>query len=92
MNIHTHQAITLHLERGDEKVRVFWKTLFEDHNTYSVQFFLTFSEITIDCIYCFTDGLTYTMIINTEPVSHGEMYDKIIPLFSQIYRDRKVFV
>lgn len=91
MNIHAHKEIQLHLDRGDENVRVFWKHLFEDNNTYAVQFILTFNDITVDCIYCFTDGFSHTMIINTQPVLTGEIYDKIIPMFVQIYQDRKIF-
>ncbi|MBE7178571.1 MAG: hypothetical protein INR69_19370 [Mucilaginibacter polytrichastri] len=91
MNIHAHKEIRIHTAGGDEDVRIFWRHFYEDDNTYAVQFILHFPAMTIDCVYCFTDGFTHTMIINTETVFKGELYDQIMPLFRQIYADRALF-
>lgn len=85
MQLQAHENIVLQLQRGEESVRLLWRHFYEDKNTYAVQFFLQFKDITIDCLYGFTDGFAYTLIVNTETLSQGELYRKIIPVFTEIY-------
>lgn len=87
MQFRTYHAIGLHLQRGDETVELYWRKFYEDKNTYAVQFVLGFDDITIDCLYGFTDGFSYSLLVNTDPITRGELHDKLIPVFMQIYEN-----